>query len=161
MKSKHAKSRVAASIAAIALTTQVFAADDLLKPAPTPAPSAGPTVSAAQQFCGEPSGKAEELINRYSNQKGLTEIYKSIDYVAYADDPKNPAVVYTFTLKGQAAHPAAVCRRQVKEGDAIVIKMEIVCDGAQEGCKTLRNDFNVLTAQMQTEVDNRIKAGGK
>jgi hypothetical protein len=156
------KSLVFASLSAFALLGSVaFAADDFVKPAPTPMPAAGPTVVAAQQFCGDPTGKADELITRYTTQKGLKETYKSIDYLAYSDDDKNPTVVYTLTVKGHAAHPSIVCRKQVKQGDALTLVMEIVCDGGEEACKKLRNDFNVLNAQMQAEVDNKIKAAGE
>jgi hypothetical protein len=153
---------VLASIAAGLLASTAAIAEDFVKPAPTPVPKAGPTVAAAQQFCGEPSGKAEELIARYTTQKGLKETYKSVDYIAYSDDEKNPTVMYTFTTKGHAAHPSIVCRRQVKEGDFIAVKMEVVCDGGEEACKKLRNDFNVINAQTQTDIENKIKeAGGK
>ena len=152
-----------ASVLAL-LSAPAFAADDavkeILKPAATPMPAAGPTVTAAQQFCGDPSGKADELITRYSTQKGLKEIYKSVDYVAYGDDDKNPTQVYTFTTKGHAAHPAVVCRRQVKDGDNLIMKMEVVCEGGKEACDKLRNDFVTMNAQMQAEVDSKIKAAG-
>ena len=156
------KALVLAFIAATALSASAFAADDIVKPAATPTPSAGPTVAAAQQFCGDPAAKADELITRYSTAKGLLETYKSIDYVAYSDDKTAPTVVYTFTTKGHPAYPAAVCRKQSKEGDAIVLRMEIVCDGEKEACDKLRNDFNVMNAKMQVEVDTKIKeAAGK
>ena len=65
--------------------------------------------------------------------------------------------MYTFTTKGHPAHPAAVCRRMVKEGESLLVKMEVVCDGEKEACDKLRNDFNVMNAKMQAEVDNKIK----
>ncbi len=164
MQSLMRASRVAAVAIAstIALAIPALAVDDLIKPAPTPTPSAGPTVAAATQFCGDPSAKADELIARYSTAKGLKETYKSVDYVAFSDDEKLPSVVYTFTTKGHPAHPAAVCRKQIKEGANLVLKMQVVCDGAKEPCEKLRNDFNVMNAKMQAEVDNKIKdAAGK
>jgi hypothetical protein len=145
--------------AAFAFSIPALAVDDIVKPAATPMPSAGPTVAAAQQFCGEPAAKADELFTRYSTAKTLKETYKSVDYVAYSDDDKMPTVVYTFTTKGHPAHPAAVCRKQSKEGENIVLRMEIVCDGGKDACEKLRNDFNVMNAKMQAEVDNKIKDG--
>ena len=134
-----------------------FAAEEAAKPA---AP-AGPTVAAAEAFCGEPSGKAADLAARYSTAKDLKEIYKSNQYLAYSDDDKNPTRVYTFTAKGHPAHPAAVCRKIVKEGEAAVVKMVVVCDGDEAACANLRNDFNVMTAKMQVEVDQRMAADKK
>jgi hypothetical protein len=148
-----------ACLSALALASSAFAADDIIKPAPTPMPAAGPTVAAAQGFCGEAVAKAEDLITRYSSAKGLKETYKSVDYVAYADDEKAPTVMYTFTTKGHPAHPAAVCRKSVQEGDTLVLKMEIICDGAKEPCDKLRNDFNVMNAKMQVEVNDKIRDG--
>lgn len=164
MPSFYAACRAAcfALAASAAISLPAVAADDIVKPAATPAPAAGPTVAAAKQFCGDTIAKADELFTRYSTDKNLIETYKSVDYVAYADSKEAPTVMYTFTTKGQPAHPAAVCRKQSKEGDNIVLRMEVVCDGEKEACDKLRNDFNVMNAKMQVEVDNKIKsAAGK
>lgn len=151
------KPLVSAAAFCVIASAAASAADDIVKPAPTPPPSAGPTIAAAQGFCGDKMAKADELISRYSTAQGLKETYKSVDYVAYADDEKAPTVMYTFTTKGHPAHPAAVCRKMVKEGDSLLVKMDVVCDGEKEACDKLRNDFNVMNAKMQAEVDNKIK----
>lgn len=164
MPALHSAFRACIFVAAacIALVAPANAADDLVKPAATPAPAAGPTVAAATQFCGDTVAKADELFTRYSTDKKLTETYRSADYVAFSDSKEAPTVMYTFTNQGHPAHPAAVCRKQSKEGDNIVMRMEIVCDGKKDDCDKLRNDFNVMNAKMQVEVDNKIKeAGGK
>ncbi len=154
--------RAAAIISlAAALSLPALAEEAIVKTAPTPPLAAGPTVAAAQAFCGDATAKAEELIARYSGDAKLKQVYKSADFLAFADDDKNATVMYTFTVAGHAAHPAAVCRRIVKEGDAAIIKMEVVCDGAAEACDKLRNDFNVLIAKMQAEVDQKIAAEKK
>jgi hypothetical protein len=145
----------------LASATASFAVDDIIKPAPTPMPAAGPTVTAAQQFCGDPTGKVDELLQRYSTQKGLKEVYKSVDYVAYSDDDKNSTVMYTFTTTGHPAHPSAICRKLTKEGESAVIKMEVVCEAKDEPCTRLKNDFNVMLAKMQVEVNDQIEAKKK
>lgn len=147
---------LAALAAAAVLTTAARAEDPIVKPQAAPRPAAGPTVAAAQEFCGDASGPAAELISRYSNDPKLKEVYKDNDYVAFSDDPKNSTVMYTFTTATNPAHPAAVCRRPEKAGDNIVIKMVVVCDGAKDACDKLRNDFNVLTARMQVEADQQL-----
>jgi hypothetical protein len=156
-------SRFAPMIVAALLATVLpaLAEEPIVKIAPTPMPAAGPTVAAAQEFCGDATGKAEELIERYSTKPGLKQVFKSADYVAFSDDDKNSTVMYTFTTKGNAAYPAAVCRKPVQEGDNLVIKMWIVCDGAAAACSKLKNDFNVLTAQMQADVNQKIAAQKK
>jgi hypothetical protein len=150
------------TLAALLVVSSAAMADDaIVKIAPTPMPAAGPTVAAAGEFCGEPTGKAEELIQRYSTKPGLKQVYKSDQYVAFSDDDKNSSVMYTFTVKGHPAFPAAVCRKPVQEGNNLVIKMSVVCDGEAEACSKLRNDFNVMTAKMQAQVDNEIAAKKK
>lgn len=145
----------------LTLTLPALADDPVIKLAPTPMPKAGPTVTAAEGFCGDPTGKAQELIDRYSAKPGLKQVYKSEQYVAYSDDEKNSTVMYTFTVKGHPAYPAAVCRKPIQQGDSLVITMSVVCDGEKEACTTLKNDFNVMTAKMQAEVDQKIAAEKK
>ena len=145
------------AMAAFALGASSSFAEESAAPA---APAAGPTKAAAEAFCGDPTAKADELFTRYSTAKGLKEVYKSDQYVAYSDDDKSSTLSYTFTIKGHAAHPAAVCRKIVIEGDALTVKMVVVCDGNADACTTLKNDFNVLNAKMQAEVDQQI-AGAK
>lgn len=152
---------IATTVAILALTGTALAGQSLVKPAPTPAPSAGPTVAAAAAFCGDAPDKAEVLIQRYSTDAKLQQVYTSREYVAFGDDKANPTVMYTFTTKEHLAHPAAVCRRIEKEGDSVVIKMHVVCDGEAEACGKLRNDFNVMTAKMQVEVNQKIDAQKK
>ena len=113
-------------------------------------------MSAATEFCGDASGKAEELIARYSTKSGLKQVYTSDLYIAFSDDPKNATVMYTFTTKNNPAHPAAVCRKVVRVGNALTVQMKVVCDGKDEACAKLQNDFNVMTAKMQAEVDEQI-----
>lgn len=153
------RAAVLALAAFVSVSVPAIAADDIVKPTASPAPAAGPTVAAATQFCGDTVAKADELITRYSTDTKLIETYKSIDYIAYADSKDAPTVMYTFTTKGHPAYPAAVCRKQSKEGDNIVLRMEVVCDGAKDACDKLRNDFNVMNAKMQATVDSKIKEG--
>jgi hypothetical protein len=143
--------------ALVALPLAASAEEPIVQLPATPEPKAGPTMTSAHEFCGAPLGKAEELIERYSKDPALKQVYTSNDYVAFADDAKNPTLMYTFTTKSHEAYPAAVCRKPEREGDKLVIKMAVVCDGKADPCAKLKNDFNVMTAVMQAEVDNKIK----
>ncbi len=149
-----------AAILAVATAASAIAEESIVAPAPTPPPAAGPTKTAAEAFCGDTVAPAKDLIARYSGEAKLKQVYKSDMYLAYADDDKNPTVMYTLTTDRHSAYPAAVCRRIVKEGDAAVIKMNIVCEGNGEECQKLTREFNVMTAQMQAQVDAKIKSGG-
>lgn len=150
-----------AAVLAIAAAQTAVAEESVVAPAPTPPPAAGPTKAAAEAFCGDVTAGAKDLIARYSADAALKQVYKSALFLAYADNDKDPTVMYTLTTDGHPAHPAAVCRRIVKEGDAAIIKMNIVCEGKDDECKKLTNEFNVMTAQMQAQVDAKIKSGGK
>jgi hypothetical protein len=138
-----------------------FADDAIVKLPTTPMPAAGPTTAAAQEFCGDAPAKAEELIARYSSKAGLQKVYESAQYLAYSDDPKNATVMYTFTTKKNPAHPAAVCRKVERKGDNLIVAMKVVCDGEKVACAKLQNDFNVMNAQMQSIVDQKIAGQGK
>ena len=142
--------------ALIIAASPAFADDAVVKLPTTPMPSAGPTMAAAQEFCGDASGNAEDLIVRYSTKTGLQKVYESDKYLAYSDDPKNATVMYTFTTKKNPAYPAAVCRKVVRKGDILTIAMKVVCDGEKVACASLENDFNVMNAQMQAQVDQQI-----
>lgn len=150
----------ALAISFLAVSHMARAGENFVKPAETPAPAAGPTVAAAQEFCGEPTGKAEDLIQRYSTKDGLKQVYKSTDYIAFADDDKSATQMYTFTTKGHPAYPSIVCRKMVKEGEFMVGKMAVVCEGKQDACDRLRNDFNVLNAETQLQVNEKINGQG-
>ena len=156
-----ARLSIAAACSAFLAISSAQAEENFVKPAPTPAPTSGPTVDAAHGFCGEATASAKDLIARYASAGTLKEVYKSSKYIAYSDSDKDPTLMYTFTVEGQAAHPAAVCRRIETNGEQVTIRMDVVCDGEAESCSKLRNDFNVLTARMQAEVDSKIKSGGK
>jgi hypothetical protein len=142
--------------AAFLSVSPALADDAIVKLPATPAPSAGPTMTAAQEFCGDASGKAEDLIARYSAKAGLQKVYETDQYLAYSDDPKNATVMYTLTTKKNPAYPAAVCRKIERKGDNLTIAMKVVCDGGKDACAKLQNDFNVMNAQMQAQVDRQI-----
>ncbi len=155
------KSLLAAAIAAALFSTSAVAAEDIVKPDATPPPAAGPTIAAAEAFCGDPTGKADELAKLYMGKAGLKQVDKSTEFLTYADDEKNPTVMYNFTTDKSPAHPSAVCRKFVKDGDQVGLKYNVVCGAAEQACAKLTNDFNVLIARMQAAVEGKIKDDGK
>ena len=151
-----------AAVATIAvLCSAALAVEDIVKPEATPAPAAGPTIAAAEAFCGDPTGKADELAKLYMGKAGLKQVDKSTEFLTYADDEKNPTVMYNFTTEKSPAHPSAVCRKFVKDGDQVGLKYNVVCGAAEQACAKLTNDFNVMIARMQAAVEGKIKDGGK
>lgn len=150
------RTRLLTIATALFIASPVLADEPIVKLPATPAPTAGPTMTAAHEFCGDAPAKAEELISRYSTKAGLQKVYESDQYVAYSDDPKNATVMYTLSTKKNPAHPAAVCRKVVRKGEILTIAMKVVCDGEKDACAKLQNDFNVMNAEMQAQVDRQI-----
>lgn len=137
------------------------AEEPIVKHEPTPAPSSGPTLAAAEGFCGEPTAKADELAKRYMGQEGLQKIDDgSKQYLTYTDDPKNASVMYNFSTEDNPAHPVAVCRKLVREGEQITLKYNVVCGGSEDACAKATSDFNVLIARMQAQVNQQVGGQG-
>jgi hypothetical protein len=120
----------------------------------------GAVPSVAQQgtdFCGRPAADALALRETISKAEGIKEIFRSAEYVAYEEAATQ--AVFTFTEPGQVqAHPTAVCRKPVKEGDNLLLQMRIVCGGTPVGCQTLESDFKLLNARMEAEIRNKAAA---
>ena len=149
-----------AAAAVVASPGASRAEDPVVKHAETPAPNAGPTKAAAEGFCGDPSGSAEDLMKRYVDTGNLKQVDKSEQYLTYSDDPKNASVMYNFSTDKNPAHPIAVCRKLVKEGEQMTLKYNVVCGGAADACAKATSDFNTLIARMQLEIDSKVKAAG-
>jgi hypothetical protein len=120
----------------------------------------GAAPAQAQQgsdFCGRPTADAVALRETIIKAEGVKEIYRGAEYVAYEEAATQ--AVYTFTEPGQVqAHPAAVCRRPVKDGDNLLLQMRIVCGGSAVGCQALESDFKLLNARMEAEIRNKAAA---
>ena len=115
--------------------------------------SIGAARAADDGFCGRPTGEPAALQDAISKDPGIKEIHRSTEYVAYQETAGE--TVYTFSLAAQGpAHPAAICRKPVKDGDNIVLQMVIVCKGEGDACQRLDSDFRLLNAQMEAAVRN-------
>ncbi len=117
----------------------------------------GVSPALAQQgtdFCGRPTAGAVELRATIIKAEGIKEIYRGAEYVAYEEAATQ--TVFTFTEAGQGqAHPTAVCRKPVKDGDNLLLQMRIVCGGSSDGCQALESDFKLLNARMEAEIRNK------
>ncbi len=110
----------------------------------------------AASFCGSETAAPDALLQTVKGMAGAKEIHRDREFVAY-QEPSSQAV-YTFTVEGHAAHPAAVCRKPVQKGDQLEIEMAIVCKGPDAKCATLEQDFKLLNAKMQADINNQIQA---
>ena len=104
-------------------------------------------------FCGRPSGEPAAMMAEISKASGTKEIFRGPEYVAYQDEASQ--AVYTFSQAAQGqAHPAAVCRKPVKDGDSLKLQMVIVCRGESGACQRLESDFKLLNAEMEAAIRN-------
>ena len=117
---------------------------------------AAPSIAAQagdETFCGRAGGEPAALQDEISKSAGIKEIYRGVEYIAYQDEATQ--AVFTFSQAAQGpAHPAAICRKPVKEGDSITLQMVILCKGEGESCQRLESDFKLLNAKMEASIRN-------
>lgn len=112
-----------------------------------------PAFAAPADFCGRPSGEPAALEAEISKSPGVKEIFRGPEFVAYQDEASQ--AVYTFTQAAQGgAHPAAVCRKPVRDGDNLTLQMVIICQGGSDECQRLESDFKLLNAKMEAAIRN-------
>ncbi len=108
---------------------------------------------ADEDFCGRPRGEPDAMMAEISKAAGVKEAFRGPDYVAYQDEASQAMFTFTLPAQGQA-HPAAVCRKPVRDGEDMKLQMVIVCKGEGDACQRLESDFKMLNAQMEAEIRN-------
>lgn len=136
-------------IAAIALAAPAFAEDA--------APAAVPSDPALTGMCGKPTGKVADIQKRVTETEKLAETNHNDIYVTYQDP--SDLTTYTFTKEGHTAHPAVLCRKPEKQGETMVLHMDVVCEGENQPCLKFRKDFERFNADMQAEIEKKAAAG--
>jgi hypothetical protein len=114
-----------------------------------------PVAQAADDLCGRPTEAPEALLQRLARTEKLPEIHRDKAYLALHD--KARATTWTFTVEGHPAHPSAVCRRPVKDGDRLRIEMSVSCGAAEAECEKLVGAFEELNARMLKEIEKQQK----
>ena len=103
-------------------------------------------------FCGRPTGEPAALQEAVSKDPAVKEVYRGAEYIAYQDATE---AVFTFSQTAQGpAHPAAICRKPVRDGDNMLLQMVIVCKGESDACQRLESDFKLLNAEMEASIRN-------
>jgi hypothetical protein len=114
-----------------------------------PGAGAQPATS-GDDLCGEPKAEPQALYERLAKDSRLREMRRSEHYVALENG--RDGTLWSFTLPGHPAHPAAVCRRVVERRGVIDIPTAIVCRGPDGDCAKLKSDFEALNAHMIQEL---------
>jgi len=123
-------------LAAVALTAAAAAAQPADK-----SKTSGighPSVAAALEAMRTKSGV------RVSTQSGWTVI-----------DDKATMSVWSFTPAGHPAHPTAVHRMVVKEGDNIAIQMQVLCEATKPACDKLVAEFQEMNNKMRESLSGK------
>lgn len=105
----------------------------------------------AESPCARANGDPVALLAELTEKDKLPEVFRDAAYVALQD--KSTWAMWTFTLPGQRAHPAVVCRRPVQEGDVITLDMVVNCKGEPNACVGLSQEFKALNAIMAQEMN--------
>lgn len=114
-----------------------------------------PSAHAADKLCGEPGGAPAEVQERVSKAENVKEIFRDASFVAFQN--QKDFTTWTFALPTNPAQPAVVCRKPVRDGDNMVLQMDIVCEGPKIYCDKLKRDFEELNARMQMEIESQQK----
>jgi len=109
----------------------------------------------AEDLCGRPMEAPEALFQRLVKTEKLPEVHRDKPYVALHDKNKN--TTWTFTVAGHPAHPSAVCRRLVQDGERWRIDMNASCSAPEAECEKLVNAFQELNQQMLDELEKQQK----
>ncbi|MDX2289689.1 MAG: hypothetical protein NW217_12810 [Hyphomicrobiaceae bacterium] len=80
----------------------------------------------------------------------LPEVFRDKSYVALQD--KATWAMWTFTVDGNPAHPAVICRIPLRQGAEITLDMVITCKGEQTACAKMEQEFKALNAMMEAEI---------
>jgi hypothetical protein len=109
----------------------------------------------AEDLCGRPMEAPGALLERLAKTENLPEIHRDKGYVALHD--KARSITWTFTLPGHPAHPSAVCRRPVQEGDRWRIEMRVACRAVDAECEKLVDGFEKLNERMLQDLEKQQK----
>jgi hypothetical protein len=112
---------------------------------------AGP--ARADDLCGRPMEAPDALFERLAKTEKLPEIHRDKGYVALYDKARD--TTWTFTLAGHPAHPSAVCRHPVQEGDRLRIEMSVSCRAVEAECEKLVDGFEKLNERMLQDLEKQ------
>jgi hypothetical protein len=113
------------------------------------------TALADDDLCGRPRAAPDALYQLLTKTEGLVEAFRDKSYVTVKDAAK--ATIWTFTVPGHPAHPAAICRHIVEEAGKLRIEMGVQCNGAPTECARLVRGFEALNARLLKDAEGRAQ----
>jgi hypothetical protein len=102
-------------------------------------------------LCGTPAVTAAEKLRQFQSAKS-PEVFRDARYVAYSDAA---GITWTFTVAGNPAHPAVVCRRIVGPEGNLQLETNASCDASRQACDAMMAEFAKLNAAMLEAMKSR------
>jgi hypothetical protein len=110
----------------------------------------------SDDLCGRPQQTAQALLESLSKAEKLPEIHRDKAYVVLNDQARD--TIWTFTVAGHPAHPSAVCRHFIRDGDGrLRIEMGVACSAQEAECEKLVNAFQELNQRMIQDLEKQQK----
>lgn len=87
---------------------------------------------------------------KFSEQDGWT--------IVSVDDSGGGHALWSFVPGKHPAYPAVVKRSFEQRGDAVYLRMGVLCRASKQACDALVRDFQALNDQMMREIQGRREA---
>ena len=104
-------------------------------------------------ICGVSGGSVDQIQANVAKSKTFKPNGGDALYVSYMN--REALITLTFTKPGNKAHPAVACRRAFQKGGAWFVVTKIGCSASKKACDALKQDFDVLDAQMKRALNNQ------
>lgn len=102
-------------------------------------------------LCGTHAMEPSEKLRQLRAAKA-PEAFRNARYVAYRDAA---GITWTFTLSGNPAHPAVVCRRIVGPEGELELETNAECLASRKACDAMMAEFAKLNAAMMEAMKSR------
>jgi hypothetical protein len=119
--------RFFAFLAALLSATPIFAED-----------------TSQSSMCGR-NGTIVDLIIAMSGD-GIEGVWRDKTMFIFRDTKEN--AIWAFTVENTNAHPAALCRRDIKDGEATKTETGQICTASEKVCKSFSDQVNDRLAKL-------------
>jgi hypothetical protein len=104
-------------------------------------------------LCGWSVRTPAEAFDRLAKQQKVREIERTPEYLSFHDQGANR--VWTFTVAGHPAHPAAICRYATSDEGGSTLQLNIDCGRPKPACDELAREFEELNRSTMEKVNKQ------
>jgi hypothetical protein len=91
----------------------------------------------APSMCGRRGTIVDHLISM--QKPSVTGVWRDKTMFIYRDSEDNS--VWAFSIENTNAHPAAMCQREVKDGDGVKVETGQICAASEKVCASFRQQM--------------------